>query len=314
MVRNVSILDEEHEDHGTDPEIALLKKEVKTLHQKFQQTEKDKYAMITMFTTWVSGIEGRLANLDGGIHESAEISASGAQAIENFKFEMSQANTRANDMHKTLDTIVTDVRKVEVDVGTLHDACTTIIEDLVNVDDRVEYVITERGKLVNFVNNMDKGLEDGFRKVEEAIEAIESKINLDAPATRKVRRAIRHNSRPIPPVPRGPPITTATEWRQRCLAEVRCEKFGDRCEMVCRACRHDYRGKAVTVNAHVNHLKTKHNFVARRDINTTNGGEEFLPHFVGVGPEETRRDEQCKRQVATVKSNLERDARAQRRR
>ena len=64
--------------------------------------------MITIFTTWVSGIEGRLANLD------VEISASGTQAIENFKFEMSQANTRAKDMHKTLDTIVTDVRKVVV--------------------------------------------------------------------------------------------------------------------------------------------------------------------------------------------------------
>ena len=311
MVRNVSTLHEEHEDHGTDPEIALLKKEVKTLHQKFEQTEKDKYAMITMFTTWVSGIEGRLANLDGGIHESAEISASGTQAIENFKFEMSQANTRANDMHKTLDTIVTDVRKVEVDVGTLQDTSTTIIEDLVNVDDRVEYVITEGQKLGNFVKDMNKGLVDGFRKVEEAIETIESKINR-APAKRKVRRVIL--SQPIPPVPSGPPITTATEWRQRCLAEVRCKKFGDRCEMMCRVCHHDYRGKAVTVNAHVNHLKTKHNFVARRDIDTTNGGAQFLPHFVDVGPEVKKRDEQCIRQVTTLKRNLERDVRAEMRR
>ena len=39
-------------------------------------------------------------------------------------------------------------------------------------------------------------------------------------------------------------------------------------------------------------LKTKHNFVARRDINTTNGGEQFLPHCVRVGSrKEQRRDE-----------------------
>ena len=32
--------------------------------------------------------------------------------------------------------------------------------------------------------------------------------------TRKVRRAICRNSQPTPPVPRGPPMETATEWRQ----------------------------------------------------------------------------------------------------
>ena len=62
--------------------------------------------------------------------------------------------------------------------------------------------------------------------------------------------------------------------------------------MVCRVCHHDYRGKAVTVNAHVNHLKTKHNFVARRDINTTNG-EQFLPQTATVGISDARTQNHC---------------------
>ena len=281
MVRNVSTLHGEHEDRGTDSEIALLRKEVQTLHEKFEQTEKDKNALITMVTTLVSGIERRFTNLDG------EVQA----------------------MRQTLNTIVTDVRKVEEKVVTSN---STLNESLLIVDDRVESLMLREKLLAKEVINMNKGLVEGFQKVQEAIEAIEDKINI-APATKR-RRAIRQSASPIPPLPRGPPITTATEWRQRCLAEVHCKTFADRCKMKCRFCEYDYRGKAVTVNAHVSHLKMKHDFVARRDISNTNDSEKYLPYLVEAGPEEKRRDEQRKRQTATVKSNLERDARALRRR
>ena len=102
----------------------------------------------------------------------------------------------------------------------------------------MEYTITGVENLGILMTNIDKCLEDGFQKVDEAIETIESKIN-HAPATRKVRRAIRRNSQSIPAVPHGPPITTATEWR-RMFYRGSCEKFGDCCEMKCWVCHHDY--------------------------------------------------------------------------
>ena len=59
--------------------------------------------------------------------------------------------------------------------------------------------------------------------------------------------------------------------------------------MKCRFCGYNYRGKSVTVNAHISHLKVKHDFVAS-NVTTENGGEQYLPELIQVGVEQQQRE------------------------
>ena len=48
--------------------------------------------------------------------------------------------------------------------------------------------------------------------------------------------------------------------------------------MKCGFCGYDYRGKSVTVNAHISHLEVKHHFVVS-NLTTENGGKQNLPQL-----------------------------------
>ena len=87
--------------------------------------------------------------------------------------------------------------------------------------------------------------------------------------------------------------------------------------MKCRSYGYDYRGKSVTVNAHISHLKVKHNFVTT-SVSTENDGEEYLPQLIQIGEEQKQREgplfiaEQRKKTIQ--RQNIERDQRASNRR
>ena len=190
---------------------------------------------MTTIVKWVSGIEGRLSMLDGRKSKTdLPYGAPFSKLTEKIQETEVCLNSCRKWMSETNEELTSKIRRVEGGVDVVMDC---VEENQVNRHEEMERI---REKI-----------DSNISRIEKNFKAMKRKVNRlpTTPTTRKKRSTCHHAPEPIP----GSKITSSsTEWRRRCLAEVKCTTFKEHCFMKCWFCGYDYRGKSVTVNAQTN--------------------------------------------------------------
>ena len=195
---------------------------------------KTQNVLMTTIIKWVSGIEGRLSMLDGGKSKTdLPYGAPFSKLTEKIQETEVRLNSCRKRMSETNEELTSKIRRVEGGVDVVMDC---VEENQVNRHEEMERI---REKIDNNISRIEKNFKAMKRKVNR----------LPTTSTRRKKWSTCHHApEPIP----GSKITSSTEWRRRCLAEVKCTAFKEHCFMKCQFCGYDYRGKSVTVNAQTN--------------------------------------------------------------
>ena len=255
---------------GTNPTLTSVLEELRKVQEKLDHSVKTRNVLMITIIKWVGGIEGRFSMLDGGKSKiDLPYGAPFCKLTEKIEETESRLNTCRKWMRESNAELTSKIRRVEGDV----DVVINCVEQ--NEVDGHEEMERIREKIDNNINRIEKN----FKAMERKVNGLPT-----TSTTRKKRRSTCHAER-IP----GSKISSSTEWRRRCLAEVKCTTFKEHCFMKCRFCGYDYRGKSVTVNAHISHIKAKHHFVAS-NVTTENDGEEYLPELIRIGVKQQQRE------------------------
>ena len=255
------------QNDGTNPTLTSVLEELRKVQEKLDHSVETQNVLMTTIIKWVSGIEGRLSMLDGGKSKiDLPYGAPFYKLTEKIEQTESRLNTCRKRMRESNEELTSKIRRVEGDVDVIING---VEQNEVDGHEEMEKI---REKIDNNINRIEKN-----------IKAMERKVNglPTTSTTRRKRRSTCHAEHSK--------ISSSTEWRRRCLAEVKCTTFKEHCFMKCRFCGYDYRGKSVTVNAHISHLKVKHHFVAS-NVTTENDGEEYLPQLIRIGVEQKQRE------------------------